>query len=63
MADIRAELADAARRKVDAESARAEAIADITRLLRSRRSTDIPVAELARLSGVTRQTIYTLRSN
>lgn len=58
--DVRVGLAEAGRRRADAERARAEAMADLTRWLRRGRGAGLPVTELARLAGVTRQTVYDL---
>jgi DNA invertase Pin-like site-specific DNA recombinase len=59
---VRDRLAEAAARRVDAATREAEALADIRRLLRSKATQGIPVAELARLTGLTRQSVYNMRA-
>jgi hypothetical protein len=56
--DVREGLREAAQRKSDAELARADAMLDIGAWLLAGEESGLTVTELARLAGVTRQTVY-----
>lgn len=58
--DVRADLGEVGSRRAAAEAARAEAMDDLTRLVRTAVDDGVPVAEVARLAGVTRATVYAL---
>jgi hypothetical protein len=56
--DVRARLVLAARARFRAEEDRRAAMLETARWLVAGHAEGIPVAELARLAGVTRQTVY-----
>lgn len=58
--DVRADLAEVGSRRAAAEQARASAMADLVQLVRRGHDEGVPVAEMARLAGVTRVTVYAL---
>lgn len=58
--DCRAGLAEASVRRQVAEALRADAMLDLTDWIRAAHAHGIAIAEIARLAGVTRQTVYTL---
>jgi predicted transcriptional regulator len=58
--DVRQGLREARQRRSDAERARAEAMADTAAWLIAGDETQLSVSELARLSGLTRRTVYAL---
>lgn len=60
MNDLRAELAKAGRLREEAETARAETLDRIGRLVRVGAERGLPVAEMARLVGVSRTTVYAM---
>ena len=58
--DIRRGLTEAASRRVEADRARASAMVDIATWVHAGHEAGIPIAEMARLVGMTRPTIYAI---
>ena len=58
MTDVREQLEAAGRRLRAAEDARAAAMAEIVDLARRAQAADVPIRQIALLSGVTRPTVY-----
>jgi len=60
--EIAGALADTRRRREAAEEAREDAMRDLTVLLAQALEAGMTVVDIARLSGVTRRTVYALMS-
>lgn len=58
--DIRSCLEEAGERRAQADQARDEAMHDIHRLLCEGLDAELSISEMARLAGISRQTVYDL---